>query len=286
MKTDSVKEIQVSYQSGNTDHWTKTFRKIILEHYRENRRDFPWRNNPSPWEVYVSEVMLQQTQTNRVSEMFPPFMERFPSPEVMAASSLEDVLRHWKGLGYNRRARSLHQASKVMVENHGGTVPQDPEQLVELPGIGPATAASIAAFAFDRPTVFVETNIRTVYIYFFFPGQEEVHDRDILPLVESTLDRKSPHHWYSALMDYGAMLKKNLPNPGRKSRHHVKQSPFKGSRREIRSRIMDLVLEQRQVSRHMALENITSPQHDVNAVIDELVGEGFLSEQAGKLVIP
>jgi len=185
--------------------------------------------------------MLQQTQVDRVAEKFPLFIERFPTIAALAQADFSEVMQAWQGLGYNRRARFLHEAAKVIVEVHKGRIPKTPDILVTLPGIGPNTAASIAAFGFGYPSVFIETNIRSVIIHHFFPGRDKVADAEIIPLVAETLDRDDPYSWYSAMMDYGTYLKSIHGNPSRRSSHHVKQSKFEGSDRQIRGRIMRAV---------------------------------------------
>lgn len=210
----------------------------IREFYRDFGRAMPWRETRDPYAIFVSEIMLQQTQVPRVMEKFPPFLERFPDFETLAAARLADVYALWQGLGYNRRAKFLHQAAQHIAERYEGRVPESREELEALPGVGPNTAGSLLAFCHNRAVPFIETNIRRVFIYFFFPGEEEVHDRDILPLIEATLDRDNPREWYWALMDYGTMLKKWVTNPNRRSRQYVRQSPFENSNRQIRGRIL------------------------------------------------
>jgi A/G-specific adenine glycosylase len=197
-----------------------------------------WRDNLTPYGVFVSEVMLQQTQVRRVAERYPRFLSRFPSFHALAAASLKDVLDEWSGLGYNRRARYLQEAAKQISREHGGELPDDPDLLERLPGIGANTAGSIAAFAFNRPVVFLETNIRTVYIYYYFPSRGEVSDKELLPVVERTLARESPREWYYALMDLGVFIKARVGNLTRQSRSYARQSPFKGSLREVRGAVL------------------------------------------------
>lgn len=204
----------------------RKFRSIINGYYRKHRRDFPWRHTEDPYHILVSEIMLQQTQVGRVAEKFVEFIAVFPAVGDLARAPLKKVLAVWQGMGYNRRARYLHELAKRVVADHGSSVPDDPEALGRLPGIGRATAASICAFAFNRPALFIETNIRAVFIHFFFHDAASVSDREILPVAEAALDRKRPRDWYSALMDYGSMLKKRHPNPSRKSAHHQRQAPF------------------------------------------------------------
>lgn len=219
------------------------FKKVIWAYYSANGRFFDWRHTDDPYKVFISEVMLQQTQTARVAQKFSEFILAFPDFKSLASASLKEVLLQWQGLGYNRRGMYLHRAAQIIMNEHEGILPSDPEILVTLPGIGKATAASICAFAFNNPTIFIETNIRAVYIHFFFQGRESVHDNEILPLVEVTRDLDNARDWYYALMDYGVMLKKTLVNPSRKSKHHVKQSKFEGSDRQIRGMILRILTQ-------------------------------------------
>lgn len=214
------------------------FRSIIYSYYAEAPRSFPWRENLNPWGVLVSEFMLQQTQTDRVIPYWKRWMECWPSPGSLAASPLEAVLREWSGLGYNRRARYLWNCASVIAGEHGDQVPTTPEALLSLPGIGPYTAGAVACFAYNYPAVFIETNIRAVMIHFFFQNREQVDDAEIFPILKEALDHDNPRKWYWALMDYGAALKKAAPNPGRKSVHYTKQSPFEGSFRQLRGALI------------------------------------------------
>ncbi len=226
------------------------FKKIIWNFYDSNKRDFPWRHTRDPYNILVSEIMLQQTQAPRVVPKYVSFLKKFPNARALADASLSDVLREWQGLGYNRRAKYLKLCAEKIEVDFGGKFPRDFKLLQTLPGIGPATAGDICAFAWNMPVTVIETNIRSVFIHFFFADIDSVHDRDILPLIEKTLDRENPREWYSALFDYGAFLKsrkiadkKTFRNPSRKSKHYTKQSRFAGSNRQKRSQILKLILE-------------------------------------------
>ncbi|MDR1930323.1 MAG: A/G-specific adenine glycosylase [Treponema sp.] len=216
----------------------RAFRKIILDNYRERGRDFPWRKEISPWGVLVSEFMLQQTQTGRVVSYWERWMKRWPGPGDLAAAPLDLVLREWSGLGYNRRAKKLWECAGVIEARHGGEVPRTPELLITLPGIGPYTSGAVACFAWNYPAVFIETNIRSTLLHFFFQDREGVKDDELFPLLRQVLDAENPRIWYWALMDYGAELKKLTANPGRKSAHYTRQSRFEGSFRQIRGQIV------------------------------------------------
>lgn len=214
------------------------FQNKIWNYYRTQGRDFIWRKKISPYNVVVSEIMLQQTQTSRVAEKFPAFIKQFPNFKALAQATTPELLQAWQGLGYNRRALYLCELAKTIVTTYKNKLPNNSAELISLPGIGPNTAGSIRAFAFDEPSIFIETNIRAVFLHEFFPGQVEIPDTALLPLIESTLPTTNYREWYWALMDYGVHLKKTQPNPSRASKHHTKQSNFKGSTREIRGKII------------------------------------------------
>lgn len=223
------------------------FRRLLRQHGEELYRDMPWRQDTRPYYVLVSELMLQQTQVDRVMPKFEAFIAAFRDEKGLAAAPLADVLRLWQGLGYNRRAKFLHEAAKKVVALGG--FPQDETGLVALPGVGKNTAGAIMAYAFNQPAIFIETNIRAVYIHHFFDNSDQVDDKDIRALLVQTLDREHPREFYWALMDYGSYLKKRGVRPTR-SRHYKKQPPLKGSIREVRGQIIAA----------LAAQNLTGPQ--------------------------
>ena len=258
------------------------FQKTIYHYYQKNRRDLPWRNTRNPYHILVSEVMLQQTQVARVLKKYPEFLMAFPTIESLAMSSIKDVLKVWQGMGYNRRALYLQSAAKIIVEKYKGIIPQDRKVFETLPGIGKGTSGSIAAFAYNKPAIFIETNIRRVYIHFFFQNKENISDKEILPLVEKTIDAKNPREWYYALMDYGAMLAKTVKNPNRKSKHYVKQSRFTGSDRQIRGVIVKYLLNKNETEEK--LRKIAGLERKrFKKILSDLKSEGFLLEQKGAL---
>jgi A/G-specific adenine glycosylase len=255
-----------------------SFRDFIWAFYKNEGRIFEWRNVDNPYYVLVSEIMLQQTQTYRVEPKYQAFIAEFPNFESLAQASLRDVLGMWQGLGYNRRGKFLHQTAQRVVQEYAGNLPDDPELLVTFPGIGKNTAGSISAFAFNRPTIFIETNIRTVFIHSFFKDQELVHDDLILPLVAQTIDRDNPREWYYALMDYGVHLKKMFPNPSRRSKHHVVQSKFEGSDRQIRGAIIRALLERPSLT-ESELIVICKNDARVTTIIQELEQEQLIEHR-------
>jgi A/G-specific adenine glycosylase len=208
--------------------------------YRVPVRAFPWRERIDPWGILVSEFMLQQTQTERVIPYWERWMRRWPTPEALNRASLEEALREWSGLGYNRRCRYVKDCAGIIAEEYAGVLPETPEDLRRLPGVGSYTAGAVACFAYNYPAVFIETNIRSAVIDFFFSDRSAVKDAEIFPVLEAALEenRQNPRKWYWALMDYGALVKKTAGNPNRKSAGYTKQSRFEGSFRQRRGAVI------------------------------------------------
>lgn len=261
------------------------FKRRILRYYRHHTRRLPWRDTQDPYKIVVSEIMLQQTQVGRVLAKYPPFIEAFPNFKALAHASLYDVLKLWQGMGYNRRALFLSSIAKKVVTEYEGTLPDDAAVLKTFPGIGEATACSIAAFAFNKPVVFVETNIRTVFIHHFLKRRKRVHDREILPLIAQTLNRKNPREWYYALMDYGAFLKKVHGNLNRTSAHYVRQPRFKGSNREMRGAILRLLTDIGKMNVAQIIKQVSREPKATAYNLANLQKEGFLVREGDEVMI-
>jgi A/G-specific adenine glycosylase len=255
------------------------FQNIIYSFFNKHNRIFPWRQTSNPYHILASEIMLQQTQTERVDGKYQRFIEVFPDFIALAKADLNSILSLWQGLGYNRRALALKAIAEIVVCEFQGRLPDTYDELIKLPGIGKATAGAILAFAFNKPAVFIETNIRRVFIHFFFQDRQDITDKEILPLVEKTLDRKNPRNWYYALMDYGAMLKKSVPNPNRKSAHYTKQSRFEGSDRQIRGMILHILVEKSSVTEKTLVESIEKETSRVKKILADLEKEGFIVQE-------
>lgn len=259
----------------------RRFRALVWSQYRTNGRDLPWRRSRTPYRVLVSEFMLQQTGVERVREKYRQFLRVFPTLRALAGAESRDVLAVWKGLGYNRRALALKRAAEIIVAEHRGRVPRDIATLIALPGVGRATACAVLAYAFNEPVAFVETNIRRVYIHFFFPGARTVSDSEILPLVEKTLDRANPREWYDALMDYGTVLRSAGNDPNRRGAGYRRQSPFEGSVRQVRGLVLGALLQAPCLS-EPRLAGVTGAKSTLLAkALSQLVSEGFLVRQRG-----
>jgi len=263
----------------------KSFRETIYSFFQENGRQLPWRFADDPYHVLVSEFMLQQTQVPRVLQKYDPFLAAFPSLGSLAAAPFPEVLSLWQGLGYNRRALALHRTAQRVVADFRGRVPDSVEILRSLPGIGNATAGAISAFAFGKPVVFIETNIRRVFIHFFFPAENRIVDADILPLIGQTLDHEQPRSWYYALMDYGSMLKSAEGNPNRRSAHYSRQSAFENSDRQIRGLILRTLLNRQALTVADLLQSVGRSPDRVEPLIARLIHEGFLIRKGEVLTL-
>lgn len=268
----------VTLPNGST---VAEFQSMILEFYRQEGRSFPWRETRDPYAILVSELMLQQTQTERVVPKYLAWLEAFPTAADLAAAPFPQVLAAWSGLGYNRRAGYLQSACRQVVQELGGVFPSTAKELQRLKGVGAYTAGAVAAFAFNRPEVFIETNIRSVYLFFFYPDQEKVSDAQLMPLIQATVYHQDPRRWYYALMDYGAALKKSTANPNRQSRRYSRQSRFEGSLRQARGAIV------RQLSlggnRPQALEDLAAGAgidlYRMQGAAESLVSEGMIMQR-------
>lgn len=257
---------------------TQTFRKVVWEYYQaQGRHDLPWRQPETdgtfdPYKILVSEIMLQQTQVGRVIPKFQEFLEKFPSFTALANAPLGEVLKSWNGLGYNRRAKFLWQAASMVMQEYDGRLPEQLDQLVKLPGVGQNTAGAILAYAYNTPVVFIETNIRTVFIHHFFSTVNEVTDKEIIALVAKTLP-DNPRGWYWALMDYGSHLKQTVGNLNQQSRQYTKQSAFHGSRRQIRGKVLRLLAEGGYTRQQLARD---IPDDRLPDVLADLTKEGLI----------
>lgn len=269
---DFSKQVKNGYVS---DTILQQFRGFVFSYYREfGRHDMTWRHTKDPYLITVSEIMLQQTQVSRVETVYPKFISLFPTAEALAGASEADVLSAWQGMGYNRRALSLQKLCRIIVNEYNGIFPKTPDELIKLPGLGPATSCSIAAFAFNQPVVFIETNIRRIFIHCFFRGQSEVDDSEIFPLVKAALP-ENPREWYWALMDLGSAMKQSVENPNRKSRQYVKQSAFEGSNRQLRGNVLKKMLEVKEADAASVAAALGGSEEAVKNILEAMEKEGF-----------
>lgn len=267
----------------------------VWEQGREHYRDLPWRNIDDAYGVLVSEVMLQQTQVVRVINYWERFVGMFPTVDALAAGATSEVLELWQGLGYNRRALALKRAAEECSRLYAGKLPQGYDELVALPGIGSATAAGVRAFAYQLPGVYLETNVRTVFLHELFADREGVTDKELIPLIEDVCPVHEVRAWYYALLDYGAALKAEGKNASRRSAHYARQSTFEGSRRQKRAWIVRRVLaaeegiEQPRVLAELNEAEAKAKRDIVDeelfaSIVDDLLAEGFFKREDNKLL--
>jgi A/G-specific adenine glycosylase len=264
------------------------FQEIVWEYYRAHqRKNLPWRQNINDinfgYRVLVSEMMLQQTQVNRVVDKFNQWMEVFPTISNLANASFDEVLSAWSGLGYNRRAKYLQESAIIILSEPGGQIPREISKLVALPGVGQATAAAIVVYAFNLPLVFIETNIRTVFIHHFFPDIAQVSDAQLVHLIEQSMDKENPREWYWALMDYGSFLKQSVGNVSQNSKHYKKQSRFEGSARQLRGSVLKLLLIKERTLRD--LQESTFYDERLETILATLEGEKLIKKTGVKYII-
>ncbi len=271
------------------------FVALVLREGAARYRELPWRNIDDAYAVMVSEVMLQQTQVKRVLSYWDRFLSQFPSLDALASASTADVLECWQGLGYNRRALGLWRCACECAQRYAGCLPATADDLIALPGIGQATAAGIMAFARDVPSVYIETNVRTVFLHHLLEGAGAVDDRQLAPLVAATcLSAGEPRRWYYALLDYGAHLKTQVVNPSRRSAHYARQSVFEGSRRQKRAELVRIVLADPGIAQGRALSRLCAEErsqgrdaidHDLFAsLVADLSREGFFRVEGDRLL--
>jgi A/G-specific adenine glycosylase len=286
------------------------FQQQLQQYYVKHRRELPWRTPAleldendwlDPYLILLSEMMLQQTQVSRVVPKYERFIKELPTIAALASAPLSLVLELWSGLGYNRRAKYLHDAAKTLVDM---SLPWHPADLISLKGIGPNTAGAICVYAFNQPHIFIETNIRSVYLYHFSKLREEEYgsdftagldpavkdeelspilDRELIPLINKSLDHTNPREWYWALMDYGAYLKRTRPNPSRSSAHYTRQSAFTGSQRQLRGQVVRYLLAVRSTSKAQLANEF--PDERLEGVLNALVREGLFTVKGTTLSV-
>lgn len=269
-----------------TNRQITIFQRKIFSWWVDHRRDLPWRETKDPYRILVSEVMLQQTQVRRVIPKYAEFIEAFPTVKVLSHASPGNVLRVWKGMGYNRRALYLQQIAEAVVRDYGGEFPQDEAQLTKLPGLGRYTARALLVFAFEKDVAMVDTNIRQIITHFFFHDKEQKES-----VIQDVADRILPvgksWEWHQALMDYGALELRKLKRP---ERSRATTIPFKNSNRFYRGRIVD-ALREINITRNR-LVTILAGRYDtepdrMNRLIDSLKREGLIEEmRSGVLRLP
>jgi A/G-specific adenine glycosylase len=265
----------------------ENFKKKVFGYYAENgRHELPWRQTVDPYKILVSEVMLQQTQVERVIPYYKAFLKAFPTVEALARAPLGDVLKLWQGLGYNRRAKMLHEAAKAVVREHGGKFPKTAQELVLLPGVGPYTAGAVAAFAYNQDGIFIETNIRTVITHHFFFDEEQVSDAQVREVLERVFPTGQAREWYAALMDYGAYLKRSGVRVNARAKGYTKQSTFAGSAREVRGAIVRQLTKGTATKTQLLKLFDEERSEQVEAQLQKLLSEKLIEKKGVRYALP
>ncbi|MFW9845721.1 MAG: Fe-S cluster assembly protein HesB [Candidatus Thorarchaeota archaeon] len=249
------------------------FQKKVMDWWEENARDLPWRRDPSPYNVLVSEVMLQQTQVSRVVPKYNEFTKAFPNMESLASAETKELLKVWSGLGYNRRAIWLREAARQIIEN--GEFPQSMDELRRLKGVGPYTSRSILIFAFNRDLAAVDTNIRRVLIACGF-ANEEMTACQLQEVADILLLTGRSRDWHNALMDYGSDV---LPARSTGIAPTSSQSKFSGSSRQVRGAIIRFLQNVESLSidqLRLQLEEEGIHSKGLDSVLNSLIQEGFI----------
>lgn len=263
------------------------FIQTVWEYYRQyGRHNLPWRQTTDPYRIVVSEIMLQQTQVVRVLPKYQAFVRRFANTKQLAEAPLRDVIVLWQGLGYNRRAKLLHDCACMVRDAHAGRWPRTKDGLLQLPGIGPYTAGAILAFAYEEAVPIIETNIRTVYLYHFFSGHTQVSESELLTCISRTLPNRDIRQWYWALMDYGSYLKKEHGNNIKQAKIYQKQSRFVGSDRQVRGAIISHLSVHEQQTVTSICRALSYPVSRIRTQIAALEHEGLVVYENRKYQLP
>ncbi len=254
----------------------RSFQVFILDWWAKNKRDLPWRKTRNPYKILVSEMMLQQTQVSRVLPTYVAFLLRFPDVNALAGASTADVLKAWKGMGYNRRALYLQRTAYTVVQEHGGVFPRNEQLLRKLPGLGKYTVRAIMVFAYEENVSVIDTNVRKILEYYFFSGSKPEQQ-----VLEAVADQLVPPgnswNWHQALMDYGALeMSKLVP---RIRTGAAAKIPFKETARFYRGRVVDVLrersIEQSQLVHDFSAEYGKSLEY-IEDIINGLARDGLL----------
>ena len=258
---------------------------MIFQWWQTHRRDLPWRQTNDPYKILISEVMLQQTQVRRVLPKYTEFIKLYPTVQSLATASQGDILRVWKGMGYNRRALYLQKTAQEVVQQFGGVFPKELSLLTKLPGVGTYTARAILVFAYKQHVAMVDTNIRQIITHLFF---EDIPQKP--SVIQEVADKLVPSgkswEWHQALMDYGALELSKLKLP---KLHRKSSIPFKQSDRYVRGRIMDLLREQSFGENELmqTMEKTYKKSNDkIHRILAGLLKDGLIIKKKSRIQLP
>lgn len=294
---------------------------ILIAWFRQHGRDLPWRHTRDPYHILVAEVMLQQTQVDRVIPKYHAFLSLFPSVADLANAPTSAVITAWQGLGYNRRALYLQRTAQAVHQHHAGQFPRTVAALIALPGIGPYTAGAIACFAFEQDVGFLDTNIRRVIMRLHHHPATTVSERTLWQLAEQLVPAAQGWWWNQAIMELGALIctaqrptcaqcplrghccdyqarlaadEQLLPMPTpthKRVAERKKSEPFLGSNRYIRGRIIDALRTQapqstQQLYLHIQQSYAALTYERLTHIIEKLAADGLITYQADAARLP
>ena len=278
--------------------------EAVLCWYEKNGRKLPWRETTDPYKILVSEMMLQQTQVDRVIPKYNAFLEEFPTTQTLATAATADVLRMWSGLGYNRRALYLQKCARAIEAEHKGIFPEKENELQELPGIGPYTRAAVVSFAFNKNIAVIDVNIELLYKRIFYNKAENVQ-----AIAQTLLPKERSRDWHNALMDIGALfctaknpkcndcpLSKFCASANKKERHEAtrekkKVVPFKESDRIVRGTVLKLLTKENnqeitKVYKQLLEQNIKREKEKFEEIVLQLEKDGLVKRENNVVSLP
>lgn len=255
------------------------FRRKILRFYKQHGRNLPWRQTTDPFRITIAEIMLQQTQVERVIPKYEEWIARWPNWNALSLASNEQLLRGWSGLGYNRRALLLGKLAKAVMHDHAGVLPDSPAELETLPGIGPYTSRAILIFAFDRPLATIDTNIRRVLLR-EFELSASTAPAQLADFAFRVLSKRKSRDWHNALMDYSRLV---LPKQISAIRPVSRQSKFVGSARQVRGEIIRRLLRSQPADLRSICLALERTQAEVEKIAEKMANEGVVRLKRGKV---
>ena len=260
---------------------TRKLKQHLFSWYRNNKRTFSWRNTNDPWKIFLIEIISQQTQLNRADDYYKKFIKEFPTPETMAKSSLKKVLELWSGLGYNNRAKRLYESSKMLSESSFDSINPNFEI---LPGVGPYTKNAILSFAYGDSVLAIDTNLERIITRYF--GVDDAKDY-LKRYSQSLLKKVNSKDLNQAFMDFGSMVCTSLspscdicPLETECSKYFskIKKSyqKFEGSNREIRGKVLKLLLNEDQISKEELINKLGEEEEKLNKALHGLQKDNLL----------
>ena len=315
-----IAECCVKIHSMTIDEKKQAFNRTLFSWHKDHYRDMPWRNTRDPYHILISEIMLPQTQVDRVRTKYTDFLKRFPTVRVLAKAPLGEVLRAWSGLGYNRRARYLHDCAKKIVHEYSGKFPNDLEELKRLPGIGLSTAGALLAFSFGEDEPMIDTNIRRILVRVFFGGKRSKKirgrtlginssrsdlvsfphvpsDKGLYIFAKSLIPKGKGRIWNYAMLDLGATSCTARNHSDRcplmrlhgevgDFRYKKPQKKFHGSRRFYRGKILSLLTERKRVAPLQLGKAVALPTSALRDILRDLKRERLVVSSRGKIMLP